>query len=77
MPEASIVPNAEDITKEIQHLLTKFTLLFQQPHALPLARTIDHHIHMLPHSSPVNVCPYRYPHYQKHEIELQVDSMLQ
>jgi len=63
MPEASIFPNAQDIPQEIQHSLTKFMLLFQQPHALPPTRTTDHHIHLLPHSSPVNVCPYRYPNY--------------
>lgn len=63
--------------QEIQHLLSKFELLFRQPQTLPLARTTDHHIHLLPHSLPVNVLPYHYPHYQKQEIEAQVDSMLQ
>ncbi|GKA02096.1 ty3-gypsy retrotransposon protein [Tanacetum coccineum] len=32
-------------------------------------RVIDHRIHLLPNMKPVNVKPYRYPHYQKGEIE--------
>ena len=39
-------------------------------------RPTDHHIHLVPNSEPVNVRPYRYPHYQKAEIETQVSSML-
>jgi len=66
-----------DLPPEIQHLLHKFELLFHQPQTLPPARTTDHHIHLLPHSLSVNIRPYQYPHYQKQEIEAQVDSMLQ
>lgn len=62
---------------EVQHLLNKFKLLFRQPQPLPPERTTDHHIHLLPHALIVNVRPYRYLHYQKQEIEAQVDSMLQ
>lgn len=67
---------APDLPLEIQDLLAKFATLFQNPQGLPPARDIDHHIHLIPHFTLVNVRPYRYPHYQKHEIELQVDSML-
>ena len=69
--DTSILP------KELQALLTKFEALFQSPHSMPPARSTDHHIHLLPQTTPVNVRPYRYPHFQKQEIELQVDTMLQ
>ena len=60
----------------IQSLIDHFPALFQPPSSLPPARETDHHIHLLPQAAPVNVRPYRYPHYQKHEIESQVESML-
>jgi len=62
---------------DIQSLLTKFASLFHPPTALPPSRPTDHHIHLNPNSQTVNVRPYRYPHYQKAEIESQVASMLQ
>lgn len=62
---------------QVQHLLTQFTTLFEEPHSLPPSRLTDHHIHLHPNSGPINVRPYRYPHYQKQEIESQVASMLQ
>lgn len=67
----------ENLSAPLQSLLTQFSALFQPHHELPPARPTDHHIHLLPQSTPVNVRPYRYPHFQKQEIELQVDSMLQ
>lgn len=56
---------------EIQALLTKFGSLFQNPQALPPTRDTDHHIHLILHSTSVNVHHYCYPYYQKHEIKLQ------
>ena len=61
----------------IQSLLTKYEVLFQDPQSLPPSRVTDHHINLLPHASPMNVWSYRYPHFQKHEIELLVVLMLQ
>lgn len=61
----------------LQALLFRFAALFQQPQSLPPARSTDHHIQLLPQAPLVNVHPYRYPHFQKHKIELQVDAMLQ
>lgn len=66
-----------DLPDAIQALLTKYEALFQAPWNLPSPRDTDHHIHLLPHASLVNVRPYLYPHYHKHEIESQVDAMLQ
>jgi len=68
---------SQNFHPDIQKLLTKFASLFQQPNTLPPERETDHHIHLLPHLAPVNVRPYRYPHFQKCEIETQIDAMLQ
>lgn len=65
-----------DFPHEIQTLLIKFDVLFQPPQTLPPTKATYHHIHLLPQSVPVNVCPYRYLHFQKHDIELQVEMML-
>lgn len=62
-PEAVTI--LQDIPPAIQPILIKFTHLFQQPWCLPPERDIDHHIHLLPQSTPINMRPYRYPHFQK------------
>ncbi|GJU89035.1 retrotransposon-related protein [Tanacetum coccineum] len=43
---------------------------------LPPHRLIDHRIHLLPNTKLINVRPYRYPHYQKGEMEKLVNEML-
>lgn len=77
LPEDPSTSHVESLPAPIQTLLTRFEALFQPHTDLPPSRPTDHHIHLLPQSTPVNVRPYRYPHFQKREIELQVDSMLQ
>ena len=62
---------------DLQALLTKFSHLFQKPTDLPPPRIHDHHIHLLPNSQPINVKPYRYPHYQKEIIAQLISEMLQ
>ncbi|GKC30855.1 ty3-gypsy retrotransposon protein, partial [Tanacetum coccineum] len=61
---------------EIEQLLIRYDSLFQVPTCLPPNRVIDHRIHLLPNTKPVNVRPYRYPHYQKGEMEKLVTEML-
>lgn len=46
------------------------------PQTLPPVRPQDHHIHLLPHSKPVNVRPYRYPHLQKEVMANLIEEML-
>nr|GEV52537.1 hypothetical protein [Tanacetum cinerariifolium] len=46
------------------------------PTCLPPSRSVDHRIHLLPNTKPVNVRSYRYPHYQKGEMEKLVNEML-
>ncbi|KAJ0970571.1 hypothetical protein J5N97_018530 [Dioscorea zingiberensis] len=57
-------------------LLLQYPAIFDTPKGLPPARQQDHHIPLIPSSSPVNVRPYRYPHFQKSEIERLVSEML-
>jgi len=47
----------------VQRLLSKHASLFQPLSTLPPSRTTDHSITLLPNSTPVNVKPYRYPHF--------------
>ncbi|KAM0028421.1 putative nucleotidyltransferase, Ribonuclease H [Helianthus debilis subsp. tardiflorus] len=61
---------------DIEHLLTEFSLVFQPPSGLPPARPQDHSITLLSNSTPVAVRPYRYPHFQKQEVERLVKDML-
>lgn len=58
-------------------LLDKHSHLFQTPALLLLSRPTDHNIHLEPNSKLLNVRPYRYPYYQKQEIGIQVEDMLQ
>jgi len=64
------------IPPPIHRLLQKYSPLFQPPESLPPPRPTDHAIHLEPNTKPVNVRPYRYPYFQKHEIERQVEDML-
>jgi len=57
-------------------LLSKFSHVFEQPTSLPPKRSNDHHIPLQPNSGPVSVRPYRYPYYQKTEIEKMVQELL-
>ncbi|PNX96980.1 retrotransposon-related protein, partial [Trifolium pratense] len=75
----SIEPNTQ--TTQIhdpmtQTLLQKYQSLFQEPHSLPPSRNTDHHIPLTHNADPVNIRPYRYPQFQKHEIEQQIQQML-
>ncbi|KAK9086959.1 hypothetical protein Syun_029353 [Stephania yunnanensis] len=56
--------------------MLNFTKVFSRPSALPSARIIDHRISLLPGIAPVNVHPYRYPHFQKNKIKRLVSEML-
>lgn len=61
---------------DLEKILAEFDDIFQEPTDLPLMRSCDHRICLLPGTDPVVVRPYRYPHFQKDEIEKQCDQML-
>lgn len=62
---------------DLSHLLTKFSTVFKSPNDLPPKRLHDHRIPLQPNTEPVSVRPYRYPYYQKTEIEKMVRELLQ
>jgi hypothetical protein len=67
--------------KRLQHpalaeLLEGFTGVFQEPTELPPSRNFDHNIQLTEGAQPTCARPYRYPYYQKEEIEKLVREML-
>ncbi|KAH9735040.1 hypothetical protein KPL71_017615 [Citrus sinensis] len=60
----------------MQGLLRNYKELFQEPTQLPPKREIDHCITLKEGTEPINIRPYRYAHFQKEEIEKQVQEML-
>ncbi|KAI3742689.1 hypothetical protein L1987_60382 [Smallanthus sonchifolius] len=75
----SLVPqdsNPPVYPADLEAVLTKFAAVFTAPLGLPPTRSQDHHIDLIPASNPVSVRPYRYPHFQKQEIERLVQEML-
>ncbi|KAD6453982.1 hypothetical protein E3N88_08688 [Mikania micrantha] len=70
------LPVPSDCPADLQAILTKLDMVFQPPTGLPPNRSHDHSINLLPNHSTVSVRPYRYPHFQKQEIENLVSEML-
>nr|XP_043614527.1 uncharacterized protein LOC122586615 [Erigeron canadensis] len=60
----------------ITNLLNEFQTVFATPHTLPPSRPHDHQIPLLNDNKPVNVKPYRYPHFQKKVMTQLIDEML-
>jgi hypothetical protein len=60
----------------VQDLLQQFEDIFREPKGLPPLRSHDHAIPLQDGVTPVSVRPYRYPFYQKEEIEKIVKDLL-
>ncbi|XP_019429957.1 PREDICTED: uncharacterized protein LOC109337432 [Lupinus angustifolius] len=67
----------EVVPEEIQRVLQQYEEVFQDPQGLPPARRQDHAIHLKEGAEVPNLRPYRYPHYQKAEIERLVAEMME
>jgi Retroviral aspartyl protease len=65
----SVDNNTEQQPLFLVKLLDEFQDVFAEPIGLPQPRSVDHCIPLHPSTKAVNVCPYRYPHFQKNEIE--------
>ena len=59
-----------------ESILEEYESVFQEPEGLPPPKRQDHAIRLKEGSNIPNIRPYRYPHYQKNEIERLVDDML-
>ena len=73
----------EELEKKLQQLppsircvVEKHRHVLEVPNGLPPPRAFDHRIVLHDETRPVNVAPYRYAHFQKGEIERQVEEML-
>jgi len=76
---APVLPPSQLITSlapDLAFVLQTYQDVFQTPQGLPPPRDQDHTITLLPHTAPIKVRPYRYPHSQKAEIEKLVAAML-
>ena len=51
--------------------------MFETPKGLPPIHDHDHAIHLIPGSVPPNIGPFRYPYFQKSEIEHMIAEMLE
>lgn len=58
----------------IEALLLEYKDVFDEPRELPPIRNLE--IPLVEGASPVSVRPYRYPHFQKNQIEKMVKEML-
>lgn len=55
IPEETSSSPITDLSPELRALLFKFSSLFQSPQSLPPTQDTDHHIHLLPQATSVNV----------------------
>ena len=69
-------PTTTTISKSYESELASFQTTPTGIYCSKSPCTTNHSIHLIPNTSPVNIRPYRYPHFQKQEIETQVSTML-
>lgn len=62
---------------ELQAILGHYKSVFREPKTLPPMSNHEHRIIMQQGTNPISVRPYRYPHFQKNEIEKIVDELLE
>ena len=74
LPETTLTAQQQD---GLDQLLLRFDLVFSIPKGLLPTRPHDHHVNLKEGTMPVAVRPYRYPYFQKNEIERQVKQLLE
>ncbi|XP_073221591.1 uncharacterized protein [Cicer arietinum] len=64
-------------SEDLQQVLSQYAAVFKEIEGLPPLRNTSHVIFLQHGAGPISVRPYRYPHYQKDEIEKQINTLLQ
>ncbi|XP_035546666.1 uncharacterized protein LOC118348677 [Juglans regia] len=67
--EGKVEQNSEVLEEQFSELLEEFKEVFNEPQGLPPPRAHDHQIVLKEGTQPLTNRPYRYPYYQKTEIE--------
>ncbi|KAL4564788.1 hypothetical protein LXL04_028859 [Taraxacum kok-saghyz] len=62
--------------RSLQRVIDQYQLIFSEPMGLPPQRHIEHQITLEEGTPPISVRPYRYPYFQKTEIERMIRDML-
>ncbi|KAJ4745598.1 polyprotein [Rhynchospora pubera] len=75
--EVPFADHMKNVPLSLKEVLSKYHWVFYNPSSLPPIRDIDHQIPLQPDSSPVNIRPYRFSHFQKLEIEKIIEELLQ
>uniref|UniRef100_A0A7N2KR02 Uncharacterized protein n=1 Tax=Quercus lobata TaxID=97700 RepID=A0A7N2KR02_QUELO len=68
---------ASKVSTEVLSLLEEYATVFEEPKGLPPCRGHEHQILLKPGTQPTCQRPYRYPYYQKTEIETIVKDLLE
>lgn len=72
----NVEPSQGPMDANMERALSQFKKMFQEPAWLPSPRNQDHHIHLQPNASPVNVRPCKYPHIQISKIGKIIKGLL-
>ncbi|WVZ16217.1 hypothetical protein V8G54_009199, partial [Vigna mungo] len=75
-PASSTADIPTSTISQLQQLIQQYSTIFSTPTSIPPSRQTDHVINLLPNTPPISIRPYCYPHFQKEEIESQVQKML-
>ncbi|XP_038982115.1 uncharacterized protein LOC120110620 [Phoenix dactylifera] len=75
-PQPQPSEDMSNLPLQVRRLLEAHQKVLEQPTHLPPQRSFDHPIRLKDESKPINVPPYRYAHFQKGEIERQVEEMM-
>ncbi|KAF5460502.1 hypothetical protein F2P56_020366 [Juglans regia] len=67
---------ATNLNPDVMAILNQHSAIFQEIQCLPPQQSQDHKIPLEKGANPISVKPYRYPHYQKNEIEKMIKGLL-